>query len=73
MKDKDLQNRTVRKVLHYIRRYRVLLLLSVFLAAVTVAGTLYIPILVGDAIDLIVGAGKVDFQGILVILRKSGS
>ena len=57
MKDKDLQNRTVRKVLHYIRRYRVLLLLSVFLAAVTVAGTLYIPILVGDAIDLIVGAG----------------
>lgn len=72
MKDKDLQNRTVRKVLHYIRRYRVLLLLSVFLAAVTVAGTLYIPILVGDAIDLIVGAGKVDFQGILVILLQIG-
>lgn len=72
MKDKDLQNRTVRKVLHYIRRYRILLLLSVFLAAVTVAGTLYIPILVGDAIDLIVGAGKVDFQGILVILLQIG-
>ncbi len=72
MKDKDLQNRTVRKVLHYIRRYRVLLLLSVFLAAVTVAGTLYIPILVGNAIDLIVGAGKVDFQGILVILLQIG-
>lgn len=72
MKDKDLQNRTVRKVLHYIRRYRVLLLLSVFLAAVTVAGTLYIPILVGDAIDLIVGTGKVDFQGILVILLQIG-
>lgn len=72
MKDKDLQNRTVQKVLHYIRRYRVLLLLSVFLAAVTVAGTLYIPILVGDAIDLIVGAGKVDFQGILVILLQIG-
>lgn len=72
MKDKDLQNRTVQKVLHYIRRYRVLLLLSVFLAAVTVAGTLYIPILVGNAIDLIVGAGKVDFQGILVILLQIG-
>ncbi len=72
MKDKDLQNRTVRKVLHYIRRCRILLLLSVFLAAVTVAGTLYIPILVGDAIDLIVGAGKVDFQGILVILLQIG-
>ena len=43
---------------------------SIILAAVTVALTLYLPILIGQAVDRIVGKGAVDFAGIFVILRK---
>ena len=59
---------TLSRVLRYVRRYWFLLLLSMVLAAATVALTLYLPILVGDAIDLILAPGKVDFAGILPIL-----
>ena len=52
------------RVLHFLRAYRLLIVLSVMLAAVSVVGSLYIPILVGDAIDCIVSAGHVDFAGI---------
>ena len=50
---------TLKKVLGYIRPYWVLVGLSVLLAAVTVAASLYIPILTGNAVDLIVGPGNV--------------
>ena len=46
--------------------------LSLLLAAVTVAATLYVPILTGDAVDLIVGPGQVDFAGLLAILLAGG-
>lgn len=59
-----------KKVLDYIRRYWIYLGLSIVLAAVTVALTLYIPILTGRAVDLIVTKGQVDFSGILVILER---
>lgn len=52
---------TFKKVLHYIGHYRILLLLSVVLAAVSVITQLYAPILFGDGIDGIIAAGKVDF------------
>ena len=61
---------TLRKVLRYIRRYWGYLGASIILAAVTVALTLYLPILIGQAVDRIVGKGAVDFAGIFVILRK---
>ncbi len=61
---------TLRKVLHYIRRYRIFLLLSILLAAATVAGTLYVPILVGNAIDQMIGSGNVNFGAIAAILLK---
>lgn len=64
------QKATLAKVLRYIRRYWFYLGLSVVLAAVTVALTLYLPILIGQAVDKIVGAGEVDFSGILRILQK---
>lgn len=48
------------RVLKSLGRYLPLLLASLLLAAASVAGTLYIPILVGDAIDQIVGPGQVD-------------
>lgn len=64
------QKSTLRKVLRYIRRYWGYLGASIILAAVTVALTLYLPILIGQAVDQIVGKGAVDFAGIFVILRK---
>ena len=63
---------TLRKVLRFIGRYRVLLAASFVLAAVTVVLQLYIPILFGDAIDGIVGAGKVRFRWISASLVKIG-
>lgn len=64
------QKSTLRKVLRYIRRYCGYLGASIILAAVTVALTLYLPILIGQAVDRIVGKGAVDFAGIFVIRRK---
>ena len=64
------QRSTLVKVLRYIRRYWFYLGVSVILATVTVALTLYLPILIGQAVDLIVGQGLVDFAGIGVIAGK---
>lgn len=66
----DKQKATMIKVLKYIKRYWAYLGCSIVLAAVIVALTLYLPILTGEAIDLIIAKGFVDFAGILVILRK---
>ena len=66
------QSQTIQKVLTYIRQYRFLVLLSLLFAAVTVFATLYFPILTGDAIDLIVEKGSVDFAGILAIIQRAG-
>ena len=63
---------TLRKVLHYIKRYWVLLILSILLAAVSVISALYIPILTGRAVDLIIAKGQVDFKGIFAILKQIG-
>lgn len=52
---------TMGKVLHYIRPYWPFLVLSILAAAVTVVLTLYVPILIGDAIDYIIDKGQVDF------------
>lgn len=60
----------LKKVLQHIGRYKIFLILSIVLAAASVALTLYIPILTGNAVDCIIGAGAVDFDGILVILKK---
>ena len=58
------------KVLSRIRRYTPMLALSLLLALVNVAVNLYIPILVGNAIDHIIDAGRVDFTALLVPLRR---
>lgn len=54
--------RSLRKVLDYIGKHRVYLVFSLLLSAVSVAATLYIPVLIGEAADAVVGAGKVDFR-----------
>ena len=72
MKKQKIQKDTLRKVLKYIRTYRILLLISIILAAATVALTLYVPILIGNAIDFIVGPDNVNFKAIAEILVKIG-
>ncbi|OUP12341.1 ABC transporter ATP-binding protein [Anaeromassilibacillus sp. An200] len=71
-KNPYVQREALRKVLHRLKKYRVLIVLSILFAAVTVALTLYVPVLVGDAIDRILGAGQVDFAAIAAILLKIG-
>lgn len=71
-KNPYVQREALRKVLHRLKKYRVLIVLSILFAAVTVALTLYVPVLVGDAIDRILGAGQVDFTGIASILFQIG-
>ena len=63
---------TWKKVFHYIKKYWFVMLLSFVLAAVTVALSLYIPILTGDAIDLMIGPDEVDMVGILEVVKKIG-
>ena len=63
---------TVRKVLRYKKRYQLFLGISILLAAVTVASTLYLPLLTGDAVDCILGPGEVDFPGVFAVLKKMG-
>ncbi len=62
--------KTLKKVLSYIKKYWFFLICSIVCAAVTVALTLYIPILTGDAIDCILEPGKVDFTVLLEIIKK---
>ena len=64
-KQTKMQWDTLRQVLTYIGRYRWMLWCSVLLAAATVALTLYVPILLGRAIDRMVGAGQVELAAIL--------
>lgn len=59
---------TIGKVWRYIKRYRIFLMLSILLSAVTVALTLYVPVLVGRAVDNIIGEGSVNFPVIFSIL-----
>ncbi len=64
------RKRTLGKVFGYMKRYWFFLLLSTVLAAVTVASTLYLPLLIGDAVDCIAGPGRVDVAGVAVVLQK---
>lgn len=66
------QKNTISKVLKYIKKYSGLLIVSIILAAFWVVATLYIPVLIGDAIDCIIDAGNVDFESIAGYLVKTG-
>lgn len=64
MNNKQILNR----VFSYVGRYKIHLAFSLLLAAVSVAGTLYVPVLLGNVIDFIADKGKVDFDGMVPIL-----
>ncbi len=62
---------TLKKVLSFISGYKLSVLLSLVLSAVSVCLTLYIPLLFGNAIDLILGKNSTDIKGIAEILAKT--
>lgn len=69
---KDSQLKTLIKVLHYISRYKTWLIVTLLMAVLVTALTLYVPILVGRAIDNIIEPGKVAFDNIFRILLTVG-
>ena len=69
----DKKASTLGKVLNYIGRYKLLMLVSAVLAIGIVALTLYVPILIGDSIDLIIGKDNVDLGQILKLLTVAGT
>ncbi len=71
-KKNEKQSETLKKVLRYLGKYRIYLVFTILLAALTVALTLYVPKLTGAAVDDIVGPGQVSFGGVIQILVKIG-
>ena len=67
-----MKNKTIKKVLNLLKKYRFAIVVSILLAAVTAAAALYVPKIVGEAIDLIVGKNDVDFGGIASLLVRLG-
>ncbi len=70
MEKKKTQWETIKRVLKYTKKYNMYIAFSLILAAVTVVLTLYLPILTGDAVDLMLGKSAVKFAGLMVILKK---
>ncbi len=66
---KNNSSGTLRRILKELKPYALLAVLSLFLAVVSVALTLYLPILTGEVVDEIIGPGEVDFSGIFSVLR----
>ncbi len=64
------QMAVLKRVLRELKPHMPLLILSLMLAVLTVALTLYLPILTGQAVDLIVGPGEVDFSGVLKLVQR---
>ncbi|MDE7007883.1 MAG: ABC transporter ATP-binding protein/permease [Lachnospiraceae bacterium] len=69
--NRDKQKETLVKVLHYMKPYGFFLGLTILMAVISVAFTLYLPILTGDAVDMLSGIGKPEFwPGLFAILKK---
>lgn len=73
MKNKTkIQKGTIKKILKYIKGYKILFLSSLLMGAISVAMSLYIPFLIGDAIDLIIAKNAVNLSEIFKILLTGG-
>ena len=68
---KNKKNKALPKLMRYIGKYKLLIPVSMLFALITVALTLYVPKLIGDAIDLILGKDNVDFDGVAKLLLIS--
>lgn len=67
---KSINQRTLKRILTYIKPYRIQLIFSILLTVINVGLTLYVPILIGDSIDYIIGADNVDFKALTNILIR---
>lgn len=67
-----MKNTTVKHIFNLIGKHKILLAISILLNIVTVAASLYIPILVGNAIDLLISKGNVNFNAVITIIIKIG-
>lgn len=70
--DRASSKAALKRIFVYIRRYSTGVAASIFLATVTVALTLYVPVLIGQAVDLILAPGQVDYAGLFAVLKKIG-
>ena len=61
---------TIKKILAYIKNYKLYVAGSFVFAAISVILTLYVPILIGEGVDLILEKGSVDFTGLMVVLKE---
>ena len=68
--NRSVNKKTILRILRYIKRYRFLVVLSLICAAISVVLTLYAPIIMGHAVDKVVGPGNVDFTGLKGMLAK---
>lgn len=67
-----MNKKTLKRILSLVKKYPVSLIAVILFAATEVAATLYVPLLVGDGVDLIVGAGNVDFTALSKVFLKIG-
>lgn len=71
-KKQKSQAATLKEVICRLGRYRIFLVFSILLATVSVALTLYIPKLIGHAVDYVIGKGKVNFPGVIQVMIQIG-
>ena len=67
------RRQTLAMVLRYVGRNKIYLILSLLLCVITVASTLYVPILTGNVVDRLLGPGQVDFEGLIPLLAAIGA
>lgn len=72
MENKKNQTQTIKKVFRYLGKYRIFVVISILMAMASVALTLYVPKLTGNAIDYIIGPGQVEYAKVFRILIKIG-
>ncbi|MBR5240242.1 MAG: ABC transporter ATP-binding protein, partial [Clostridia bacterium] len=70
MKKDNVRNTTMFQIFQYIKQHIFFVLLSVIFAAISVVLTLYVPILIGNAVDYMVAPGNVEFPQIMFYLKK---
>ncbi|MCQ2521088.1 MAG: ABC transporter ATP-binding protein/permease [Lachnospiraceae bacterium] len=70
VEEKRERKATIKKIFHYIGRHKFMLGLSLVCAAASALLALYLPVLIGDAVDFVVGPGKVDFAGLAKVFGK---
>lgn len=65
-----VNKKVIRRILHYLKPYWFFMLCSLIFAAVSALLALYLPVLTGQAVDLIIGKGQVDIEAVKSVIFK---